>query len=299
MVLCQCGCGEEAKPGNKFIHGHQNRGRKHSSEIIAKTAEAIREAKRNPKTKPEPKLCQCGCGKLAKPGNMFITGHNKGNLGHTGYTYVSSAEREIVICKNCGSEIDALKCNNRVFCNRQCKSEWMSKQKGEGTANWQGGKDKFVCEQCGNEIVDWKSQMMDHNFCCKECDVKWRSINLCGENSPSYGRVNTLGQRISISAALQGVDIDDWSGFKYEEDGNERDTQELRNWRSSVFMRDNFTCQQCGSNNPLQAHHIYMWSKYSDKRFDIDNGITLCKDCHKEVRGYENEYIDMFIMLMN
>jgi len=51
-------------------------------------------------------FCECGCGEpVTRKGNRFINGHNKGNLEHTGYTYVSKADREIVICKNCHKEV--------------------------------------------------------------------------------------------------------------------------------------------------------------------------------------------------
>lgn len=52
-----------------------------------------------------------------------------------------------------------------------------------------------------------------------------------------------------------------------------------------VYERDNYTCQCCselGNGSNLNAHHLdgYNWCK--DKRTDIDNGITLCSNCHKE-----------------
>lgn len=39
MTLCECGCGLEAKPGNRFIHGHNQRNKKHtpkSRELMSK-----------------------------------------------------------------------------------------------------------------------------------------------------------------------------------------------------------------------------------------------------------------------
>jgi len=60
-------------------------------------------------------------------------------------------------------------------------------------------------------------------------------------------------------------------------------------WRSKVFERDNWTCQTCGARSKagepvyLEAHHIKGWSKYEKLRYELSNGITLCKSCHKLV----------------
>lgn len=62
----------------------------------------------------------------------------------------------------------------------------------------------------------------------------------------------------------------------------DRNCLEYRQWRTEVFERDNFTCQECGKRNTqLNAHHIKSFKNYPSLRFEVDNGITLCIDCHK------------------
>jgi 5-methylcytosine-specific restriction endonuclease McrA len=66
-------------------------------------------------------------------------------------------------------------------------------------------------------------------------------------------------------------------------------------WRTSVFKRDNYTCQKCldscldSTGGNLQAHHIKpVWS-HPWLIFDITNGITLCEDCHGECHDIKGD----------
>ncbi len=68
-----------------------------------------------------------------------------------------------------------------------------------------------------------------------------------------------------------------------------RHSLEYKSWRTSVFERDDYTCQRCGIRNKLglgktvilQADHIKSFNENPDSRFDVSNGRTLCLNCHK------------------
>jgi hypothetical protein len=47
-----------------------------------------------------------------------------------------------------------------------------------------------------------------------------------------------------------------------------------------VKERDKWCCQKCNAKTKLHAHHIIPWEQDKSKRFDLDNGITLCASCH-------------------
>lgn len=51
-------------------------------------------------------------------------------------------------------------------------------------------------------------------------------------------------------------------------------------WRIAVLMRDHNRCIECGREDELTAHHIKSYAKHPDLRFNVENGVTLCFDCH-------------------
>ena len=57
---------------------------------------------------------------------------------------------------------------------------------------------------------------------------------------------------------------------------------EYKNWRREVFIRDSFKCTRCGYSSYVEAHHLKPFSLNLDLRYDVSNGTTLCRKCHKD-----------------
>ncbi|KKL19742.1 hypothetical protein LCGC14_2462460, partial [marine sediment metagenome] len=58
------------------------------------------------------------------------------------------------------------------------------------------------------------------------------------------------------------------------------------NFRKVVKERVNYTCEICGNKNNIDAHHIKFVSSFPELQFDINNGMALCRSCHRrEHRG--------------
>lgn len=94
-------------------------------------------------------------------------------------------------------------------------------------------------------------------------------------------KYGSMENRIKISCRQRDIDVEDFTDFKYSEDSRIRNSSEYKEWRNNVFSRDDYTCQKCGKKGGnLNAHHIYNYSQFPNLRFDINNGITLCEDCH-------------------
>jgi hypothetical protein len=52
-------------------------------------------------------------------------------------------------------------------------------------------------------------------------------------------------------------------------------------WSLMVRTRDK-KCMKCDSTENLHAHHIKSYKDHEEMRYDVNNGITYCADCHRE-----------------
>ena len=111
------------------------------------------------------------------------------------------------------------------------------------------------------------------------------------------GRKLPIEIKEKIGAALCGRPMRDevkgsnhhlWKGGLTEENQMIRNSLNYRIWRKSVYVRDAYTCQDCGKmgEGDLNAHHIKPFSLFPELRFAIDNGRTLCEVCHRKTESY-------------
>jgi 5-methylcytosine-specific restriction endonuclease McrA len=90
-----------------------------------------------------------------------------------------------------------------------------------------------------------------------------------------------------------------------------RGTSKYLSWTREVIERDNHVCKLCEAKTNLIVHHIIPLNvivKLQHKRhdifelllYDLTNGLTLCKDCHKELHkatGTNRSNISRYLMI--
>lgn len=124
----------------------------------------------------------------------------------------------------------------------------------------------------------------------EECKQK-RSLSLMG-NKNSLGYKHSLEIRQKQSESHKGEKAPNWRGGVTPLNMIIRKSLESRLWREAVFERDNWTCQKCGENSGdgkaiyLEAHHIKSFNEFPELRFTIDNGKTLCTECHRQTDSW-------------
>lgn len=126
------------------------------------------------------------------------------------------------------------------------------------------------------------------------------SVLNSGVNNPNYGKHHSEETKEKISQAqigeknhmygIRGEKHPRWSGgspLRMIDMGR----SEYRQWRLSVFKRDNFTCQICGKHGgDINAHHINPWKTHLELRYSLENGVTYCRRCHIDKhRSIKNE----------
>lgn len=188
-------------------------------------------------------------GKHRKPG--FQKGHRVPEEWRMSIS--SKLSRKVTLsCDLCGIEFKkspSLVRNNN-YCSRNCHRLAMTGVKTNSIP--------VACPNCGKENLYPVSCIeQGTKFCGRKCYNEWQSRERSGENNHR------------------------WAGGSYL---NGRNRRVVSRWRVSVFDRDGYTCQICGRVGVrLNAHHVRPWAQHEALRHVVDNGITLCIECHRIV----------------
>ncbi len=172
-------------------------------------------------------------------------------------------------CAFCGISMiykkSRIKAQENFFCNKSCKLNWNNIHKIE--------LGKYNCPICGKMFEKYKSMIKTENPCCSVRCASYMTSKKGNESIFYIDGRTPLRKQIKNS-------------YKYGE------------WRHNVFNRDDYKCVECSSNKNIHAHHIISFSQLLDKfmikiaknryqkslkyksLWNINNGITLCENCH-------------------
>lgn len=165
------------------------------------------------------------------------------------------------------------------------------------TANLGDGKRKT--KSCGclhRDVVfkDLKGQRFGRLVVTKEDGyigdrIAWECLCNCGNTTRVQGgHLQSGGTRSCGCMQIEMVTGENNHNYNPNKTDEERllkryvlGKHTIDGFRKAVYKRDEYTCQLCGQvGGSLNAHHLDGWNWAKDKRFDVDNGVTLCEGCH-------------------
>lgn len=174
----------------------------------------------------------------------------------------------------------------------------------------------LICEECGKEFAsspryyEPRYQKYKKHICtsCSKINDKnpFFGKKFTDEQKEMFSSIRSdyyndaeLGneRRNEVSIKTSGENNPMYKGKQYCSNY----TWRSKSYREKILNRDDNTCQMCGKmfdTKDLRVHHINSCNWDIDGRTDIDNGITLCSDCHKMFHhfyGYGNNTANQFI----
>ena len=169
-------------------------------------------------------------------------------------------------------------------CGKKSKVRMGSLRNGDTTTCGCSRSENIVGNRYGNLTVMRKTEKRINKTVVWECQCD------CGNICEVSTRPLKSGNRKSCGCLIKrtGENHPRYNpNLTDEERFNKRGHEHIM-WSQQVLSDDNYTCQICNQlRGNLNAHHLNGWNAFPEQRFDLDNGVTLCTDCHKE---FHSEY---------
>jgi len=138
------------------------------------------------------------------------------------------------------------------------------------TATW-------TCENCA-KITTKTLKELDYNYRKR----RFCSIKCSYAKGPRKGMVTSVETKMKLRAQKLGINNPSWRGGVSSIRLQLANTQEYKEWRKSVFERDDYTCRWCMERGgKIEADHVVPYMMDAEMILDVGNGQTLCEYCHR------------------
>lgn len=205
---------------------------------------------------------------------------------------------ECEICKKKVKKIQRdIKRNKHHYCSNKCRAIAVGRsQVGKNNPNYKNATIEVNCSNCNKKFKILKCNTVNSDkaqkqnlYCSKKCKSEHQKEILKGESNPNYGNGRRIKGKLNPNYNFTKT---------YEERMKGRLYTDYYNWRNLIFEKYNYTCQCCNKQGgTLAAHHLDGYNKFKEKRTDVNNGVLLCANCHKEfhkIYGYGNNTLEQF-----
>lgn len=229
-------------------------------------------------------------------------------------------KREERRCLQCGNSFQCKPSDRKKFCTFECSVVSQTNDK-------LNKREKKNCGICGAIFYVPKCRVLSAQFCSNKCrsvavglkirkPAIYKNCLFCEREFSVRSCIAKIRNYCSVkcsSRALtkRGKDSPHWKGgIDYRK--AIRESGKYRKWRNNIFKRDEYTCQKCHiKGGRLEVNHIVLFSEILRKNnirslesalncyelWNEGNGITLCKECHRKIRGKEKEKsAEMYIL---
>ena len=185
----------------------------------------------------------------------------------------------------------------------------------------------YRCSKCSpqrnKQFWEDPNRKLIHSNSIKSSSLYYDSLSkrdISGQNNGMFGKKHKPASIEKMSKSRFGKIGENATAWK---GGKTSFTQRIKkliqtryNWFTKIIIRDNYKCVWCGDTNDLDAHHInpivkiikkiteniifenddlkieYVINHPEIKDSNLENGITLCRSCHKKAHKNWGSHVE-------
>lgn len=182
------------------------------------------------------------------------------------------------------------------------------------------------CFICGKEKFFSPCEIKERNFCSISCGSKFtkngrfKKGTKCSEEAKKnlskkhirykykYEITEETRKKMIENARVRnekGINCGE-NNYRWIKDRSKLKKQDRRNdsaykdWRKQIYKRDNYKCkintEECSGR--IEAHHILRWRDHPELRYEVNNGILLCRFHHPTKRKDEEVLVEYYQELL-